>query len=109
MAPHQAINRSASEAQFQSLINDPAGGDVQLLADLLNNALLQVLTDLALLSDVSWPQTTDIPSEYSIEPEEMYNLSSHVKTHKSPGPDEIPNWFLKEFAFAIARPGMSYF
>jgi len=24
--------------------------------------------------------------------------------HKSPGPNEIPNWFLKEFAFAIADP-----
>ena len=29
---------------------------------------------------------------------------SRVNPHRSPGPDEIPNWFLKEFVFAIADP-----
>jgi hypothetical protein len=90
--------------QLQSLINDTASGDVQLLADLINNALLHVSIDLAPLSDVSLLETTDIPSEYIFQSEEVYNLLLHVKTHKSPGPDEIPNWFLKEFAFAIADP-----
>ena len=90
--------------QLQSLINDTAGGDVQLLADLINNALLQVSRDLAPLSDVSVPKTTVIPSEYIIQAEEVFNSLSRVKTHKSPGPHDIPNWFLKEFAFAIADP-----
>jgi len=53
---------------------------------------------------VSVPIFTDIPSEYIFQSEEVYNLLSHVKTRKSSGPDEIPNWFLKEFAFAIADP-----
>jgi len=52
------------EPQLQSLINDTAGGDVQLLADLINNALLQVSIDLAPLSYISVPETTDITSEY---------------------------------------------
>ena len=90
--------------QLQSLINDTAGGDVQLLADLINNALLQVSRDLAPLSDVSVPKTTVIPSEYIIQAEEVFNSLSRVKTHESPGPDDIPNWFLQEFAFAIADP-----
>ena len=88
--------------QLQSLINDTAGGDVQLFADLINNALLQVSRDLTPLSDVSAPEIIGIPNEYIIQPEEVFSSLSHVKTHKSPGPDEIPNWFLKEFAFAIA-------
>lgn len=99
----QLIGQQA-KPQLQSLINDTAGGDVQLLADLINNTLLQVSRDLAPLSDESAPEITDIPSEYIIHPEEVFNSLSHVKTHKSPGPDEIPNWFLKEFAFAIADP-----
>jgi hypothetical protein len=48
--------------QLQSFINDTAGGDVQLLADLINNALLQVSRDLTPLSDVSVPEITDIPN-----------------------------------------------
>ena len=90
--------------QLQPLINDTAGGDVQLFADLINNALLQVSRDLTPLSDVSAPEIIGIPNEYIIQPEEVFSSLSHVKTHKSPGPDEIPNWFLKEFAFAIADP-----
>jgi hypothetical protein len=90
--------------QLQTLINDTAGGDVQLLADLINNALLQVSIDLEPLSAESLPIVTEIPDEYVFESEEVYNLLWHVKTHKSSGPDEIPNWFLKIFAFAIADP-----
>jgi hypothetical protein len=90
--------------QLQTLINDTAGGDVQLLADLINNALLQVSIDLEPLSPESLPIVTDTPDEYVFESEEVYNLLWHVKTHKASGPDEIPNWFLKEFAFAIADP-----
>jgi hypothetical protein len=94
--------------KLQSLINDTACGDVQLLADLISNALiaasLQVSRDLTPLSDVSVPEITDIPNEYIIQREEVINLLLHVKTYKLPGPDEIRNWFLKEFAFAFADP-----
>jgi len=43
------------------------GGDVQLLVDLINNALLQVSLDLELLSAVSGPLVTDISSEYTFQ------------------------------------------
>jgi hypothetical protein len=89
---------------LQSLINDAAGGDAQLLADVINSALQQVSKDLLPLSDLSAPEVNDIPSEYIIRPDEVFTALSHVNTYKSPGPDEIPNWFLKEFAFAIVDP-----
>jgi hypothetical protein len=60
--------------QLQSLINDTAGGNVQLLADLSNNALLQVSRDMTLLSDVSVAEITDIRNEYIIQPEEVFSL-----------------------------------
>jgi len=90
--------------QLQTPIYDTAGGDVQLLVHLINNALLQVSINLEPLSAVSVPIFTDVLSEYVFQSAEVYNLLSHVKTHKSSGPDEIPNWFLKEFVFAIADP-----
>jgi Reverse transcriptase (RNA-dependent DNA polymerase) len=90
--------------KLQSLINDTAGGDVQLLADLINNALLRESRDRTSLSDISVPEITDIPNECIIQLEEVFNLLLHVKTHKSPSSDDIPNWFLKVFAFVIADP-----
>jgi hypothetical protein len=39
-----------------------------------------------------------------IEPFEVFNKLSRIKAHKSPGPDGIPNWFLRDFAFAISEP-----
>jgi hypothetical protein len=37
------------------------------------------------------------------------NALSRVNSHKSPKPDDIPNWFLKDFAFVIADPGCHIF
>ena len=33
----------------------------------------------------------------------FYKLS-HIKVHKSPGQDSIPNWCLRDFAFAVFEP-----
>ena len=71
MAAYQAkLIDQQVKPQLQSLINNSAGDDVQLLPDLINSASSQVSRDLAPLSDVSWPETIDIPSEYIIESED---------------------------------------
>jgi hypothetical protein len=88
--------------QLQSLINDTAGGYVQVLAGLINNALLHVSRGLTSLSDVSVPEITRIPNE--IHYSAGRGIRFIVAIFKSLGPDEIPNWFLKEFAFAVANP-----
>ena len=46
----------------------------------------------------------DLPAEFTIQPFEVFSSLSRVNVHKSSGPDELPNWFLKDFAFVIAEP-----
>ena len=45
-----------------------------------------------------------VPEQYTIFPEDVYNKMTRINTRKAPGPDEIPNWILKEFAFALCDP-----
>jgi hypothetical protein len=44
---------------------------------------------------------TVIDADKSIKPFEVFRKLSRIYVHKSPGPDDIPNWVLREFAFAI--------
>jgi len=52
------------KSQLQTLINDTAGGDVQLLVNLINNALLQVSIDLERLSSENIFQSEEIYATY---------------------------------------------
>jgi hypothetical protein len=49
-------------------------------------------------------ESADLPAIFAVYREEIYNALSRINAHKSPGPDDIPSWFLKDFAFAIADP-----
>jgi hypothetical protein len=93
-----------AKPQLQSMINETAGGDIQLFAELINSSLHQVSCDLSPLPNECLYESTDVPPEFTIHPEEVYNALSRINSHKSPGPDDIPNWFLKDFAFVIADP-----
>ena len=35
---------------------------------------------------------------------EVFNELERINVHKSPGPDDLPNWVLREYAFAISEP-----
>jgi hypothetical protein len=81
-----------------------AGGDIQWLANLINNSLQHASSDLSPLSDIATYEIEPISPEYIIRPYEVFRKLSQIKTRKSPGPDGIPNWFLRDFAFAISEP-----
>ena len=40
----------------------------------------------------------------TIQPYEVFNYLSKINIRKSGGPDDIPNWILRDFAFALADP-----
>ncbi len=90
--------------ELQSLINEVAGGDVQLLADMINSSLQQVSRDLSPLPPACSCEKIDVPDEFTIQPYEVFDALSRVNVYKSPGPDDLPNWFLRDFAFAITEP-----
>jgi len=47
---------------------------------------------------------SDSCSEYIIEPWQVAIKLPHIQLSKSPGPDDIPNWLLKEMAPLLADP-----
>ena len=51
----------------------------------------------------------DISPEFFIKEEEVYHKLSNISTSKSHGPDEIPNWVLKFYAYVLASPVASIF
>jgi hypothetical protein len=73
---------------------------------MINSSLQEVSRDLSTLPPMYAATFDDATNEteYTVEPYEVFFKLSHVKAHKSPGPDGIPNWFLKEYAFAISEP-----
>ena len=87
-----------------SLANDCTDGDINILAERINESLTKVSSDLTPISTNDQKSTELVPDEYKVQPYEVFNKLSNINIRKSPGPDEIPNWFLRDFAFAISEP-----
>jgi hypothetical protein len=87
-------------------MNNVAGGDAQLLAESINNSLQQVSCDLLALAPICPTEMNEagLPSGLLITPYEVADALSHVNIYKSSGPDGIPNWLLRDFAYIIAEP-----
>jgi hypothetical protein len=98
------LTAQVSRPELTALANCEAGGDIQWPANLINNSLQHVSSDLSPLSDTALSEIEPISPEYIIHPYEVFRKLSQIKTEKSPGPDGIPNWFLRDFAFAISEP-----
>jgi hypothetical protein len=62
------------------------------------------VSDLSPLSPVLWREVIDVPNEFTVELYEVFDALSCVKVYKSPGPHDLPNWFLRDFAFVITEP-----
>jgi len=51
-------------------------------------------------------QTVATPGEckYIISPDALFHKLERMNIRKAPGPDNLPNWFLRDFAFALVDP-----
>jgi hypothetical protein len=89
---------------LSSLIDKSFDGDTQLFAESFNTTLVQISANLTPLPpDLSNAMPTDA-EHHDISVMEVFRRLSSINVYKSPGPDNIPNWFLRDFAFAIAEP-----
>jgi hypothetical protein len=98
-----------SKPELTALANEVTDGDLQKLATIINTSLLNVSADLEKLSpeaadNDNVKETPPREFEYIISPEEVFHKLEKIKTRKSPGPDNMPNWFLRDFAFALCEP-----
>ena len=67
------------------------------LVNTINKSFCNVASDITPL-EFTPILVTDIPDEYSISPDEVEHYLSTIQERKSIGPDDIPNWLLKNFA-----------
>jgi hypothetical protein len=106
----QFIGQSKSEQSgslpLTSLANQLCNGNINILANDINNAFKHVSDDLLPLSLDIIPtlDTSEIDDEFKITPYAVERKLSLVKSFKSPGPDNIPNWLLHDFSHLLANP-----
>ena len=69
-------------------------GDVSHLASDINQFFYSVSADLEPLDQSVVPETIEsCPDEFIIEPYTVEKRLSAIKSHKSCGPEDTPNWF----------------
>ena len=73
------------------------------LANAINESFCYVASDITPL-EFTPILVTQISDKYSISPDEVERSLSTIQERKSIGPDDIPNWLLKNFAPVICRP-----
>jgi len=80
-------------------------GDTQSLTDEVNEFFQQVAADLSPLDTImSLPQHEVLPDEFIIEEASVERKLSQINVFKSPGPDGLPNWILRDFCAQLAGP-----
>jgi len=85
---------------------------MQDLADGINVFFQQVAADLSPLSTdtiASLPQSDILPDEFIIDQASVERKLSRINIFKSPGPDKLPNWILRDFCAQLARPVCAIF
>ena len=89
---------------FEGLANKLYGGDFEELASRINPSFKSVSDDLPPLELKHSHTPVEIPSKYTISVEEMSWKLGHLSVTKASGPDQLPNWVLRDFCDIIAPP-----
>ena len=87
------------------MLTAPKDGE---LSEALNDCFTNVTSDIQPL-DFTPVDTNHSPDEHVISPESVEKALLSIKERKSNGPDDIPNWVLKNFASVIYSPICSLF
>ena len=88
-------------SEMSGLANSVANGDVCAFAGMINESLKRMSDDLQPLPADSETTNTVIPDDYTILPETVVSRFERItihKPHKAPGPDELPNGLLRDYA-----------
>ena len=96
------ITKQKKTGGFNNIIAGKYDGDVTKFANDINVFLHSVSSDLDPLPDMSTCESTCL--DYIIEPFAIERKLNSIDIRKSNGPDEIPNWFLRDFSVWLAEP-----
>jgi len=104
----QAVKRFTGESQHNPLARLTAissESNTQNLIDNVNNAFHAVSADLLALDLSLIPVLGDCSyDDYIIEPFQVQRKLDNLNLYKAPGPDDLPNWFLRDFSVWLAEP-----
>ena len=103
------LTGQSNKSDLAGLAASQCDGDLQQLSEIINSSLRQVSADLRPLKTNQILPCQNVPSQFIIFPEEVYSRLTRINMRKAPGPDGLPNWILKEFAFTLADPICSIF
>lgn len=73
-------------------------------ADTINAALLEPLEQYKLSTPLVYRDLEEFPEFPEVSEERVQKTLAGLNSHKASGPDEIPNWLLKDFSDVLAQP-----
>ena len=73
-----------------------------MLANQIITFFVSIPSDLPKLTHT--PTVSDIPAKYSISVENVENKLASINTNKAIGPDEFPNWIIRDCAPFLSAP-----
>ena len=91
------------------MANELCDNNVQQLTNNIDVILQSVSDDLAPSSLDLIPPISHCPDEFIIEPYTFERKLSNTSTNKSCGPDNIPNWILRDSSVWLAEPVCAIF
>jgi len=82
------------------------GGDTHQLANLINELIINVSADLTRLTPTDDLAGLTPETDLRIFHQSRISISQtgKINIRKPPGPDTLPNWFIRDFAFALCDP-----
>jgi hypothetical protein len=105
------LTGQTNKPDLTGLANKLTGGDMQRLAQCIGDSLIRVSADLTRLGAATGSsysgdlqQATLGELGFVIAPEAVFYRLEHINIRKAPGPDNLPNWLLRDFAFALCQP-----
>jgi hypothetical protein len=87
-----------------SLAHSSCNGDVNSLADIVNDHFKDVSSHLLPLPVVETSSSHNIPDKFIISVQSVEKRLKNINVCKAPGPDDIPSWILKELYCELAPP-----
>ena len=89
--------------ELSGLANTVANGSLHNLAEIINSSLKAVSDDLHPLDDTT-RSSDPVPAQYTVSVETVFRRLDGINVRKAPGPDDLPNWFLRDFATFLCEP-----
>ena len=101
--------KTRSTHPLAGLANLLYDGNMEALATDINKSFLNVISHLQPPSaDAAPPAPDSVPSEFIIDQSSVEIKLSRINTHKAQGPDDLPNWVLRDFS-CLAGPVCSIY